>query len=84
MELGSRFAFAVVLLVGVAGTGLVVRVLNSAGFSGIGVAVWIAGYGTMIGVLWYGWVRPLDLTGPTESEGDSGSDTTSQDPSGRD
>ncbi|MFT4921399.1 MAG: hypothetical protein ACI8XM_000596, partial [Haloarculaceae archaeon] len=41
-------------------------------------------YGTMIGVLWYGWVRPLDLTGPTESEGDSGSDTTSQDPSGRD
>lgn len=83
MEFGSRFTFAAILLGGVAGTGLVVRLLNNAGYSGIGVAVWIGGYGATLAVLWYGWLRPLDLTGPTAGDDESESETTSQDTSGR-
>jgi uncharacterized membrane-anchored protein len=65
MELGSRKAFALVLLVGVAGTGIVVRLVNELGYSLLGSVVWFLGYGTTIFLLWYGWLRPLDLSGQT-------------------
>lgn len=68
MQLGSRGTFALVILVGVAGTGVAVRLLNVAGFGTLGSLVWALGYGTTIFVLWYGWVRPLDLTGGTDPE----------------
>lgn len=70
MELGSRKAFALVVLVGVAGTGIVVRLVNAAGYSLLGSAVWFVGYSTTVVVLWYGWVRPLDLTGQTSPPAD--------------
>ena len=53
-----------ILLVGIAGTGLVRRLLGEAGYNGLGRLAWILGYGGMILVVWYGWVRPLDITGP--------------------
>ncbi|MFC7134745.1 MULTISPECIES: hypothetical protein [Salinibaculum] len=74
MELGSRRAFALVVLVGVAGTGIAVRLVNAAGYSLLGSAVWAIGYGTTVFVLWYGWVRPLDLTGQTSPAADRGED----------
>jgi len=74
MELGSRKAFAVVLLVGIAGTGIAVRLVNGAGYSLLGSALWVVGYGTTIFVLWYGWLRPLDLSGQT-SPPDRSTDT---------
>lgn len=61
MELGTRRAFVVVVLLGVAGTGLGVRLLSAAGHPGLGSALWVLGYGSTIAVLWYGWLRPLDL-----------------------
>jgi hypothetical protein len=75
MELSSRQAFVVVLVVGVVGTGLVQRGFAAAGYPGLGTAFWIVGYATTVLALWYGWVRPLDLTGPTDrSRADDESD----------
>ena len=71
MSLGSRGKFVAVLLTGIVGTGLLVMVLSSAGYPTVGNVVWVLGYGTMVFVLWYGWIRPLDL-GPDEAEGESG------------
>jgi len=72
MELGSKGAFVAVVLTGVAGTGLVVRLLNEAGYGSLGSVFWFTGYATMVLVLWYGWVRPLDIgtdpTGPADRE----------------
>ena len=25
---------------------------------------WVLGYGLAVVVVWYGWLRPLDITGP--------------------
>ena len=82
MELGSRKAFALVVLVGVAGTGIAVRLVNAAGYSLLGSAVWVVGYGTTVFVLWYGWVRPLDLTGQTGSAAERTDDTAPDPPDG--
>jgi hypothetical protein len=56
---------ALVLVVGVAGTGIVRRFLGELGYNGIGRVVFVLGYGTTVFVLWYGWIRPLEITGPT-------------------
>jgi len=71
MALGSRGKFVAVLLTGIVGTGLLVMVLSSAGYPTVGNVVWVVGYGTMVAVLWYGWIRPLDL-GPGEADGETG------------
>ena len=61
----DHLLFALVLLVGVAGTGLVRRFLREAGLEAIGWLVFVVGYGGMVLVLWHVWLRPLELTGPT-------------------
>lgn len=53
-----------VVLVGIAGTGIVRRVLGEAGYNGLGRLAWVVGYGGMVLVVWYGWIRPLDIVGP--------------------
>lgn len=53
-----------VLFVGIVGSGLVRYLLGVAGYNTLGRFVFILGYGTMVLVLWYVWLRPLDLTGP--------------------
>ncbi|MFB6161299.1 MAG: hypothetical protein ABEJ61_09020 [Haloferacaceae archaeon] len=53
-----------VVLVGIAGTGIVRRLLGEAGYSDLGRLAWVLGYGGMVLVVWYGWVRPLDIVGP--------------------
>ena len=40
--------------------------LAERGFDLLGSVVFIFGYGTMVTLLWWGWVRPLDITGPSE------------------
>jgi hypothetical protein len=56
---------ALVLLVGVAGPGLARRFLGEAGYGNLGRLVFVLGYGTMVVVVWYVWIRPLDITGPS-------------------
>jgi hypothetical protein len=55
-----------VVVVGVVGSGLARRLLGLAGYTTLGRVVFVLGYATMVFVVWYGWIRPLDLTGPTD------------------
>jgi len=61
----GRVAFALVLAVGVIGPGLANYFLAQGGYETLGTIIWALGYATMVLVLWYVWVRPLDLSGPT-------------------
>lgn len=78
MALSSRGLFALVLLVGVAGTGISVRLINVAGYNTLGSILWFVGYGTTIFLLWFGWLRKMDITGQTDPE-DVAEATTSDD-----
>jgi hypothetical protein len=70
MSSPGRLAFALVLIVGVIGPGLANYFLAQSGYETLGTVVWATGYATMVFVLWYVWVRPLDLSGPAgEGEG---------------
>ncbi len=61
----NALLLATVLIVGVAGTGILRRLLGEAGLNNLGVIVWILGYGGTVVVVWYGWIRPLDIGGPS-------------------
>ncbi|MFC7136623.1 hypothetical protein [Halobaculum litoreum] len=65
----DRLLLAAVLVVGIAGTGIVRRQLGVLGYNGLGRLVFIAGYGLTVFLVWYGWIRPLDITGPGASRG---------------
>lgn len=75
---GSRGGFALVVVAGIVVPGLANFALTTVGFDTLGSAVWALGYGTMAVVLWYGWLRPLDITGPddrgTAPDGADGAD----------
>lgn len=60
----DRLLLIAVIVVGIAGTGITRRLLGEAGLNSLGRLVFILGYGGMVFVVWYGWIRPLDITGP--------------------
>lgn len=64
----EKTAFAAVLASGVVIPGLAMYFLTAAGYSTLGSLVWALGFGTMVLVIWYVWLRPLDITGPVQSE----------------
>ncbi len=57
-----------VVVVGIAGTGIVRRLLGEVGLNGLGRLVFVLGYGGMVVAVWYGWIRPLDIGGPHGNE----------------
>jgi hypothetical protein len=57
---------AAVLVGGVVLPGLARWWLGTQGLDTLGTVVFAVGYATAALVVWYGWIRPLDLTGPTE------------------
>ena len=61
----SVLLLALVLFVGIVVPGLARRALGVAGYSNLGRIVFVLGYGMMVLIIWYVWVRPLDLTGPS-------------------
>lgn len=60
----DKLLVAALLLVGVAGSGIARRTLAELGYTDLGVLVYIFGYGGMVVAIWYGWIRPMDITGP--------------------
>lgn len=70
----SGLLLAVVLLVGVAGTGIVRRQLGLLGYNQVGRLVFLLGYGGTILIVWYGWLRPLDISGPSSGDVTYGDD----------
>jgi hypothetical protein len=65
----SALLLVATIVVGVAGSGIARRFLGEAGFGTLGVVVFVLGYAGMILVVWLGWIRPLEITGPTERPG---------------
>ncbi|MFC6905939.1 hypothetical protein [Halalkalicoccus tibetensis] len=65
VELSGKAAFVIVLVTGVVVPGVMNYVLSVVlGQEALGRLVWVLGFGLMIGVIWYGWLRPLDFQGP--------------------
>jgi hypothetical protein len=62
----DRLLLAAVLVVGIAGTGVVRRQLGVLGYNDLGRLVFIFGYGLTVFAVWYGWIRPIDISGPSE------------------
>lgn len=65
----GNLLLALVLFVGIAGTGVVRRELGVLGYNQLGRIVFVLGYGGTVLVVWLGWIRPLDITGPTGNVG---------------
>jgi hypothetical protein len=57
---------ALVVFVGVAGSGLARRWLGVAGYDTLGTVVFVLGYGGTAVLVWYVWIRPLNITGPVD------------------
>ncbi|RCU47766.1 hypothetical protein DU504_10920 [Haloplanus salinus] len=53
------------LVLGIGGSGLARGFLAEQGYNVLGSAVFVTGYGSMVFLLWWGWIRPLDITGPS-------------------
>ncbi|WP_251342710.1 hypothetical protein [Haloplanus halophilus] len=53
------------LVVGIGGSGIARALLHEQGYDTLGSVVFVLGYGSMVVVLWWGWIRPLDITGPS-------------------
>jgi len=65
MALSERLKFALVLAGGIILPGLADYALAQAGYELLGIVVWVGGYlGAMV-LIWYVWLRPLDMTGPS-------------------
>ena len=65
MALSERVKFAMVLAGGIILPGLADYALAQAGYEALGIIVWVSGYlGAML-LIWYVWLRPLDMTGPS-------------------
>lgn len=68
VALSGKAAFVLVLVSGIVVPGVMNYFLSVVlGQEALGRIVWILGYALMIGVIWYGWLRPLDFTGPERS-----------------
>ncbi|MFC4986764.1 hypothetical protein [Saliphagus infecundisoli] len=63
--LSSRQLF---VLVGLINSGFLVYALEEANLSAVVDLVWIVGYGTTISVVWFIWIRPLDLVGTSAQD----------------
>ncbi|MFB6243425.1 MAG: hypothetical protein ABEH80_04955 [Halobaculum sp.] len=61
----DALALAAVLLVGIAGTGVVRRQLGLLGYNNLGRVVFVVGYGGTILLVWFVWLRPLEISGPS-------------------
>jgi hypothetical protein len=64
-RLPSRWLLVAVAAAGVVVPGLLHYWLVQADFPVVADVVWIGGYGLAVLAVWYGWLRPLDLTGPS-------------------
>ncbi|ELZ66373.1 hypothetical protein C5B91_10195 [Haloferax sp. Atlit-10N] len=62
----GNLLLAAVVTLGIVLPGVARRFLGEAGYNDLGMVVFVLGYAGMVFVVWYGWIRPLDITGPSE------------------
>lgn len=77
--LSSRLSFLVTITIGLIGPGLGVTVLEEANLTLAADIVWIVGYGTTILVVWFIWIRPLDIVGTDAQDWSERDDTEESD-----
>lgn len=68
MDRSKRAISAFILVGAIAVPGVINYFLAQSGLSTLGTIVWVLGYGAGVLGLWYIWLRPLDLSGPGESD----------------
>jgi len=61
----GNLLLAAVVTLGIVLPGVARRLLGEAGYNGLGMVVFTLGYAGMIFIVWFGWLRPLDITGPS-------------------
>lgn len=64
MGRGEKLRLGLALALGVTVPGALNYLLAANGYDVLGGAVWASGYLTAVVVIWYVWIRPLELTGP--------------------
>jgi hypothetical protein len=64
MERRDVLLLALTIAAGVIVPGVLDYFLHQAGRPMLGSITWLVGFGTMVVVVWYGWIRPLNLQGP--------------------
>ena len=62
----DKLLLLAIVVTGIVLPGLARRFLGEAGYAGVGTIVFVLVYAGMIFLVWYGWIRPLDLTGPVD------------------
>lgn len=62
----GNLLLAAVVTLGIVLPGIARRLLGEAGYTTLGMIVFTLGYAGMIFVVWYGWIRPLDISGPVQ------------------
>lgn len=62
----DKLLLLAVVVSGIVLPGIARRFLGEAGYPGVGTIVFVLGYAGMVFLVWYGWIRPLELTGPVD------------------
>lgn len=57
----SRILLVFVIAAGIIVPGAANYYLATTGHETLGQIAWIGGYGLMVLIVWYGWIRPLDF-----------------------
>ncbi|WP_199708867.1 hypothetical protein [Haloferax sp. Atlit-10N] len=68
IDITSKRRLAFVLFGAFILTGLIDNTLTKMGYEMLATGVWILGYGQIVLIIWYVWIRPLDLSGPETTE----------------
>jgi hypothetical protein len=76
--LSSRVFIVLVIASGLIVPGFLVYLLDSVGLRILSDIVWIVGYGSMVILVWYIWIRPLDLSGAAAQESSPSSEETDE------
>lgn len=71
MSARTKLLFGLTLLCVVLFPGLGKAALDSLGYQTVGTLVWAVGYGSGVLMIWYVWVRPVDLRAPESARIDS-------------
>lgn len=69
MSRRSKVAFGLTLAAVVILPGLANAFLASQGYDHLGSLVWAFGYGTGAVMIWFLWIRPLDIHAPESFDG---------------
>lgn len=65
LDISNKRRLALVLFGVLVLTGVISNTLTKMGYEMLATGIWILGYGQIVLVFWYVWIRPLDLSGPT-------------------